>query len=127
MAGRILMTYAVLMVVMGPVAAGLATNRRNREWLVAGGLCASGIGGLLMLASGSVLMVFLAVLIIGFGQSLSISAQSALVSDHCEDEIARMGDGAVYGVYRLLERMGNALGPLIAGGLVIGLGYQKSF
>lgn len=127
MAGRILMTYAVLMVVMGPVAAGLATNRRNREWLVAGGLCASGVGGLLMLASGSVLMVFIAVLIIGFGQSLSISAQSALVSDHCEEEIARMGDGAVYGVYRLLERMGNALGPLIAGGLVIALGYQKSF
>lgn len=127
MAGRILMTYAVVMVVMGPIAAGWATNRSNREWLVAGGLCASGIGGLLMLASGSVVTVFIAVLLIGVGQSLSISAQSALVSDHCAEEIARMGDGAVYGVYRLLERMGNAIGPLLAAGLVIALGYQQSF
>jgi MFS family permease/HAMP domain-containing protein len=127
MAGRILMIYGVVMVVMGPVAAGWATNRRNRELLVAGGLCASGFGGLLMLASGSVLVVFIAVLIIGFGQSLSISAQSALVSDHCAEDIARMGDGAVYGVYRLLERLGNALGPLLASLLVIGLGYEQTF
>jgi MFS family permease len=127
MAGRILMTYAVIMVVMSPLAASLANNRKNREWLVAAGLCVSGLGGLLMLASGSVDWVFAAVLMIGFGQSLSITAQSALVSDHCEQEIERMGDHTVYGVYRLLERLGNAIGPLIAGGLVIGLGYQKSF
>ena len=80
-----------------------------------------------MLASGSVLVVFIAVLIIGFGQSLSISAQSALVSDHCAEDIARMGDGAVYGVYRLLERLGNALGPLLASLLVIGVGYEQTF
>lgn len=127
MAGRILMIYGVIMVVMGPVAAGWATNRRNRELLVAGGLCASGVGGLLMLASGSVLVVFIAVLMIGFGQSLSISAQSALVSDHCVEEIAQMGDGAVYGVYRLLERLGNAVGPLVASLLVIGIGYEQTF
>lgn len=127
MAGRILMTYGVLMVLLGPWAASLATSRRNREWLVAAGLCASGLGGLLMLAGGSVVWVFAAVVLIGFGQSLSISAQSALVSDHCKDEIARMGEGTVYGVYRLLERMGNALGPLVAAGLVTGMGYHKSF
>lgn len=127
MAGRALMTYGVLMVLLGPWAASLATSRRNREWLVAGGLIASGLGGLMMLAGGSVVWVFAAVVLIGFGQSLSISAQSALVSDHCKEEIARMGEGTVYGVYRLLERMGNALGPLVAAGLVTALGYHKSF
>jgi MFS family permease len=33
----------------------------------------------------------------------------------------------VYGVYRLLERIGNALGPLIAGTLVLHFGYRPSF
>jgi len=127
MAGRILMTYAVVMVLMSPLASSLANNRENREWLVAAGLCLSGIGGLLMLVDGSVPWVFAAVLMIGFGQSLSITAQSALVSDHCKEEMAHMGDQTVYGVYRLVERLGNAAGPLIASGLVIGLGYQKSF
>jgi hypothetical protein len=33
----------------------------------------------------------------------------------------------VYGVYRLLERLGNAIGPILAGGLVMLLGYRMSF
>lgn len=127
MAGRILMTYAVVMVLMAPLVAPLANNRKNREWLVAGGLCLSGCGGLLLLIGGGVPFVFAAVLMIGFGQSLSITAQSALVSDHCKQEMAAMGDHTVYGVYRLVERMGNAAGPLIASALVIALGYQNSF
>ncbi len=127
MAGRILMTYAVVMVLMAPLVSPLANNRANREWLVAGGLCLSGFGGLLLLAGHSVPWVFAAVLIVGFGQSLSITAQSALVSDHCKQEMAAMGDQTVYGVYRLVERLGNAAGPLIASALVIALGYVNSF
>jgi MFS family permease len=38
-----------------------------------------------------------------------------------------MGEPAVYGVYRLLERLGNALGPLLAGVLVLVFGYRTSF
>jgi len=127
MAGRILMTYAVVMVLMPAVVTPMANNRENREWLVSAGLAVSGLGGLLLLVGGSVPWVFAAVLLIGFGQSLSITAQSALVGDHCKQEMARMGDATVYGVYRLVERMGNAAGPLIASGLVIALGYQNSF
>lgn len=127
MAGRILMAYAVVMVLMAPLVSPLANNRENRERLVAAGLCVSGLGGLLMLAGGSVPWVFAAVLLIGLGQSLSITAQSALVSDHCKQEMASLGDQTVYGVYRLVERLGNAAGPLIASALVIALGYQNSF
>jgi MFS family permease len=97
------------------------------HWLVGGGLVLSGLGGLLLLAGSGIGWVFAAVVLVGIGQSLSISAQSALVSDHCEDAIARLGEGTVYGVYRLLERLGNAVGPLIAGVLVLKLGYQPSF
>ena len=38
-----------------------------------------------------------------------------------------MGESAVYGVYRLLERIGNALGPVLAGVLVLNFGYRVSF
>ena len=61
------------------------------------------------------------------GQALSIAAQSALVAEHCTEEIRIYGHDAVYGVYRLLERLGNALGPLIASLLVIFWGYQSAF
>jgi len=54
------------------------------------------------------------VFLLGLGQAMSIAAQSALVSEHCREEIRVYGHDAVYGVYRLLERLGNALGPLLA-------------
>ena len=82
---------------------------------------------MLLLAGSGVLWVFAAVVLVGLGQSMSISAQSALVSDHCAEEIARMGEGVIYGVYRLLERVGNALGPMIAGAVVLHFDYITGF
>ena len=125
--GRILMVYAVAMVVLSPLAATVATTRERMEWLVGAGLLISGIGGVLLFAGGSVGWVFAAVALVGMGQSLSITAQSALVREHCEAEVAAMGEPAVYGVYRLLERLGNAMGPLLAGALVLLFGYRTSF
>lgn len=127
MAGRILMTYAVVMVVLGPLMAGLASARERMQWLVGGGLIVSGLGGLVMLAGGGVEWVFFGVVLIGVGQSMSMAAQSALLSEHCAPEITRLGEGVVYGVYRLLERMGNALGPLIASVLVLRFDYRAGF
>ncbi len=127
MSGRILMTYGAVMVVLAPVTASLATTRERMHWLVGGGLVVSGLGGVLLLAGGGIPWIFAAVVLVGIGQALSISAQSALVAEHCQVEIARMGDGVVYGVYRLLERLGNALGPIIAAALVLAVGYRSSF
>jgi MFS family permease len=127
MAGRILMTYAVIMVVAGPITAGWAITRERMHWLVGGGLVVSGLGGLALLAGGQAAWVFLAVALVGLGQSMSIAAQSALVGEHCEAEIRRIGEGTVYGVYRLLERLGNAIGPMLAAALVVAVGYRHAF
>jgi MFS family permease len=127
MAGRVLMTYGVVMVVVCPLAASLANTRARMEWLVAAGLMISGAGGLMLLGGTHVLWVFAAVLMVGLGQALSMAAQSALIREHCEQEVAALGEPAVYGVYRLLERMGNALGPIIAALLVVWVGYRSSF
>jgi MFS family permease len=127
MAGRILMVYAVMMVLIVPIAARFSDQGTSRESLVSVGLLISGVGGLLLLATGNLLVVFAVVFAIGLGQALSIASQSALVGDLCKPEIQRFGDGSVYGVYRMLERVGNALGPLIAALLVVRFGYQGSF
>lgn len=127
MAGRALMTYGVLVVLLAPMAARWAVNRERMEWLVGGGLLLSGLGGVVLLAGGDMALVFAAMVLVGAGQALSISAQSALVSEHCGASIARLGEGAVFGVYRLLERLGNAAGPLVAAALAMGWGYRSGF
>jgi predicted MFS family arabinose efflux permease len=125
--GRILMLYGVVMVVVSPLAASLATTRERMEWLVGSGLLLSGLGTLLLMAGNDVGWVFAAVILIGLGQSLSIAAQSALVREHCDSEVSAMGEPAVYGVYRLLERLGNALGPMLAALLLMAFGYRTGF
>jgi len=127
MAGRILMTYAVVMVVVSPLAAGWALRRERMEWLVGGGLVLSGLGGVLLLGGGGLVWVFLSVGVVGIGQAMSISAQSALVSEVCAVEVARIGEGPAFGVYRLLERLGNALGPIAAALLAVWLGERSAF
>ncbi len=127
MAGRILMTYAVVMVVLGPLTAGLASSRERMHMLVAGGLFVSGLGGMLMLAGTDIAWVFVSVVLVGLGQSMSIAAQSALLSEHCGPEINKLGEGVVYGVYRLLERLGNAAGPLVAAVLALSYDYRTGF
>ena len=128
MTGRILMAYAVVMVVMGPITAALATTRERMQGLVAGGLVVSGLGAALLLIGGGESWVLAAIVLVGLGQSMSIAAQSALVGEFCIEDVERMGESAVYGVYRLLERLGNALGPLIAGAMVlVSLSFSRSY
>ena len=45
-------------------------------------------------------------------QALFVAAQSALVAEHCQEEIRIYGNDAVYGVYRLLERLARHPHPL---------------
>jgi MFS family permease len=127
MAGRMLMVYAVMMVLIVPLSASLSDASMRRDRYVSVGLIISGLSGLLLLVSDSFLVLFGVVFLLGLGQALSIAAQSALVAEHCQEEIRIYGSDAVYGVYRLLERLGNALGPLIASILVIFWGYQGAF
>jgi len=127
MAGRMLMVYAVMMVLIVPLSASLSDATMRRDRYVSIGLIISGLSGLLLLLSDSFLVLFGVVFLLGLGQALSIAAQSALVAEHCQEEIRIYGHDAVYGVYRMLERLGNALGPLIASLLVILWGYQGAF
>jgi MFS family permease len=127
MAGRMLMVYAVMMVLIVPLSATLSDASLRRDRYVSIGLIISGLSGMLLLVSDSFLVLFGVVFLLGLGQALSIAAQSALVAEHCAEEIRIYGHDAVYGVYRLLERLGNALGPLLASLLVVLWGYHGAF
>ncbi|GAA5174061.1 hypothetical protein GCM10025771_02870 [Niveibacterium umoris] len=126
-AGRALMVYAVVLVLMLPQATRLAERGVAHAHLVGVGLCISSLGGFGLLAWGGVLPVYLAMALLGLGQGLSIAAQSTLLSLACSSEIEAHGSGPVFGVYRLIERLGNASGPLVTGVLVALLGHAAAF
>ena len=133
MAGRMIMLYSVMMVLLVPwMATWVVTLRARRKndpeaLFVAAGLALSGLAGLAMALPLGLVSPLILVLLLGVGQALSISPQAAMVAEVCKDEIRTLGQSAVYGVYRMVERMGNASGPLVAAALLELGGFQTAF
>ncbi|QJR10449.1 hypothetical protein DSM104443_01513 [Usitatibacter rugosus] len=133
MAGRMIMLYSVMMVLLVPWMANwvvaLRARRKNdpEALFVAAGLALSGLAGLAMALPLGLLSPLILVFLLGVGQSLSISPQAAMVAEVCKDEIRTLGQSAVYGVYRMVERMGNASGPLVAAALLELGGFKTAF
>lgn len=127
MAGRLIMIYGLLMVLLVPFAASHGERSERRRALVVAGLGLSGAGVLAVAALPQVAGLVALAGLLGLGQALSISAQAALVGELSGEQIARHGEDAIYGAYRLLERLGNAAGPLIAGALLAASGFAGAF
>ena len=133
MAGRLIMLYSVMMVLLVPVATEAVERLQRRRAarphaaFVAGGLALSGLAGLLMLLPLGLAGAAALVLLLGVAQALSIAPQAALVAEVNAGRVARLGESAVYGVYRLVERLGNAMGPVIAAFLLQLAGFPFAF
>ena len=132
MAGRIIMLYSVMMVLLVPVSTELVerlqrAKKRPHAGFVAGGLALSGLAGMVMLLplglAGAAILVF----VLGIAQALSIAPQAAMVADVSAGHVERVGESAIYGVYRLMERLGNAAGPVIAAFLLQTSGFEAAF
>ena len=126
-AGRALMLYAALLVLVLPQATRWVERGVPLARLVGLGLCLSSLGGFALVAWHGVAPVYAVTALLGLGQGLSIAAQSSLLSQVCATEIAAHGSGPVFGAYRLVERLGNASGPLLAGALAATIGQVGAF
>jgi len=126
-AGRAMMLYAVALVLVLPRATAWVERGVPLARMVGAGLCVSALGGFGLLLGGGVLPVYLVTALLGLGQGLSIAAQSSLLAQVCAAEIAAHGSGPAFGAYRLLERLGNATGPILAGALALALGTASAF
>lgn len=123
--GRLQMIYPVLMVIGVPIAAHLADRMKARAgFVIAGGLIAGG-GTLLMLLGTSPLIVCAVLALLGIGQALSIAPQSALVAESARHMPGGRSAG-VLGLFRLIERTGNAAGPAAAGFLLAVAGFASA-
>ncbi len=115
--GRIMMSYGLIIVMLGPWVSR-AADRTGRHALFAGlGGLVGGIGTLSVLLNPGVAGVLAGVAALGVAHALNNATQLALVPEVCRAECARIGSTSVFAVYRLLERGGSVLGPLLAAAL----------
>src|SRR5205085_12374798 len=117
---RMLMIYPVMMVVLVPLFASLADRWDRRAAFVALGGLISGTSAFFLLLGGDekIIPITLMLLGLGLGQAISIAPLSGLVGELGRELPGSVSENSVYGIFRLVERTGNALGPLIAGSLL---------
>jgi predicted MFS family arabinose efflux permease len=125
--GRMLMIYPIAMVVLVPLFAALADRHDMRAPFVAlGGLIAGLSAFAVMIGGNGTIPIAVMLLGLGIGQAVSIAALSGLVGELGRDLPQGVSENSVYGIFRLIERTGNALGPLIAGALLGLYGFSTT-
>ncbi|MCG5234488.1 MFS transporter [Xanthobacter oligotrophicus] len=123
--GRFQMIYPIIMVLAVPFFAAMADRFDARGGFVVAGALVSGLGAMAMVLNPSIAFIVVALVALGYGQAMSIASQSALVADTASS----LGGGraaGVLGLFRLVERSGNAAGPASAGFLMATIGFAAA-
>ena len=125
--GWLITLYGVSTLAFTSFAARFADRSGRHAAVVAAGGVLAGLGCLASLVDtavgGAFNAVLIAILALGFGHALSLTSEIAIVQN-----IARRRGGlhqaSVVSAYRLAERGGMVLGPIVAGILASRFGYQ---
>lgn len=120
---RVIMSYYLFIVIMGPLASRLADRPERLGWIVGIGSFLSA-GGLIAFHDWrNVWAVVIAVVVLGLTHALAKGAQAPLALKICAREIRSVGRNTVLGFLRFLERMGSMLGLLLAASLIETYGH----
>ena len=126
--GWMMMLYGVSTLAVMPLAARFADRSGRHATVVAAGGGLAGLGCLASLyesiAGGASGAVVIAIVALGVGHALSLASQLAIVQNVADHHRGNLGRASVIGVYRLVERAGMVLGPIVAGVLAAGFGYR---
>lgn len=125
--GWMIMLYGVSTLLCLPFASRYADRFGRHATVVAVGGVLAGLGCLASLSDetvgGASNAVMIAILALGVGHALSLASQLAIVQEVASRH-RRLGQASVIGAYRLVERAGMVLGPVVAGALAATFGYQ---
>ena len=113
--GRVLMLYGLAMLIVVPVVSRWSDEASLRMPFVVLGGIASALAVLHLSLWPEPWGAALMVLQIGIAQGISTTPQSALVGEIGRRILPDLSEGGIYGVFRLVERLGTALGPLFVG------------
>ena len=104
-------------------AIGFLSDRAGRRWVIAAGLtiCSAAVFALSLTSAASA--VVLVILVYAAGVAMTTAATSAFITDVTR----RARYGAAHGVFGTIYDVGDALGPIAGGLLVMTVGYRPMF
>jgi MFS family permease/HAMP domain-containing protein len=126
-AGRIIMMYGLAIIIISPLSAWLVDHYGRKRLFVLGGGAVAGLSTLVVFFENSLLGMLLSVVILGLSHAICVSPQLSLISSVAPRPELGLTLGKTIGIFRLTERAGNILGPLVAGVLMSYYGFSGVF
>lgn len=121
--GRVLMIYGVCLIYVAPFISRFVDRSANKKVYI----FLSGVIGALALTGyffqGGLLVTGLAALMLGVSSSLGFAAQNAFALNLKVTHEA--GHGVAMGISNAVERIGQVLGPLTLGWIIVSMGMEK--
>ena len=121
--GRVLMSYGLAMIFISPLASRMADLYGTRKLFVCIGGIMSGLSMLGILLLDNTIGVLFSICLLGCAHGVGVSSQLTVVTEICKEEGEKIGLATIIGIFRLVERIGNIAGPMIAGALIGIYGY----
>lgn len=126
-AGRVMMLYGLVIIILSPMVAYLSDKLRSRSSFILLGSLMAAIAVSLIYFETSVTTLMISIFLLGLGHAIGVPTQLTLITEINPELSARVGVGTVVGIFRLMERAGNLIGPMLAALLIGLLGYSSSF
>ena len=125
--GRVLMSYGLVVIFIAPLIGNLADRIGNRKRFIQVGGVLGGIALMGTFLQPGVFGVWLGVCLLGLAHSIGVSSQLAYLPELGWSQHLKKEPGTIMGIFRLIERVGSIVGPLIAGILIVGVGFPITF
>ncbi|MET3134261.1 MFS family permease/HAMP domain-containing protein [Oxalobacteraceae bacterium GrIS 1.11] len=125
--GRVMMAYGLAIIFLSPFVAKMADKIGRLRWFVAIGGYAAAAAMFVIYCFDSTIGLLASITLLGIAHAIGVSPQLALINDLCKEVVQEVGSGTVTGIFRLIERLGNVLGPIIAGILIAQFGFNGAF
>ena len=104
-------------------AIGWLSDRAGRQWIIVTGLTVCSVAVFALSLASTSWMLVVAVITYAAGVATTTAATSAYITDVTRG--ARYG--AAHGVFGTIYDIGDALGPIVAGLLIVAVGYARMF
>ncbi|MDC8758305.1 MFS transporter [Janthinobacterium fluminis] len=125
--GRIMMAYGLAIIILSPLVAKLADKIGQLRWFVTIGGYGAATAMVIIYLFDNTFGLLLSISLLGIAHAIGVSPQLALVNDFCKDVVQEVGVGTATGIFRLIERIGNVLGPIVAGLLISHFNFKGAF
>ena len=115
--GQVLILYGICLIYFGPLIGRLIDRSENKKYyMLTGGL----LGGLAFATFSTdfgLASMILCVFLLGLSSSFVLSSQSTMVLELKESRV--LGEGTALGIFRSISRIGQVVGPLIFGWIML--------